>query len=40
MKPENLITGIKDFIVGCLLIIGAILGLVLIGDFIFSLIFN
>lgn len=36
VKGDN---AIKDFAIGCLMIIGAIAGLVLIGDFIFSLIF-
>jgi hypothetical protein len=39
VKQENILIAIRDTAIGCLLIIGAIVGLVLIGDFIFSLIF-
>jgi len=39
MKPKNVLIAIKDTGVGFLVIIATIVGLVLIGDFIFSLIF-
>jgi len=38
-KNENYLEAIRDFAIGILTIIVVVVGLVLIGDFIFSLIF-